>query len=189
MTFTGHKTGVEMNTLPLIQNIISAHPWWVYVLYIYLLKIGLVACKNNNINIYRAFVLPTIIISLSIYTATKYLNIQVMLILAFIIGKTVGLTSGWLSLKNKMIWVDKKNHLLTMPGSFNTLVLILIFLTTRIGFTYMLAKEPYLINNTKFIMLVLLIESGISGIFLGRFMNMIYRFKKGPFKEIKEHLD
>jgi hypothetical protein len=111
-----------MNT---VWEILSGAPWWVYLLLILLVRLGIRSFKPRTIQLPRLILLPSIFFLWSIYRL--YQNDVLVfpsLIVWWVLALAVGAYLGFKEVHAWKIHVDKAKKTLTIPGNYSTLILI-----------------------------------------------------------------
>jgi hypothetical protein len=152
-------------------------PWWVYVLLGYLIAVGIKASKERVIPFWKIFVLPTIFLSISIQNLTTIENIEYLSIGSWIVAMLVGSLFGWWQVKRLDIKIDKKCLLIQIPGSWDTLLVILIIFIAKYYFGYEKATNPVLVAQLKFKISMLVLSGVCTGLFLGRLFGYMSHYK------------
>lgn len=125
-------------------EIVTGAPWWVYVLFIYLVTIGLEATKSRAISIKKIAIFPLLFLGWSIYDL--YTKVQLGLfsmIPVWIVSLGVGI---YLGIKVVSSWRISKNHTrqeIIIPGNYSTLVLVVLVFAIKFfwGSLYATEKE------------------------------------------------
>lgn len=164
---------MNQNLLEFVKNAISGTPWWVWVIFIYLLLVGLKATRNRVIYLPKLYIIPIILIGLQYETflSGKFFNVTLYLSLL-----CIGLGVGILSVLKAPIKTFKDLKSIELPGSYSTLIILLLFFSVKYIFGYLQATNPILYNQNEF--LEIAINAAFSGFFLGRTLNYTYRFYK-----------
>jgi hypothetical protein len=152
-------------------------PWWVYLLLVYLIIVGLKASKSRIIPFWKIFVLPTIFLSISIQNLTTIENIEYLSISSWIVAMLVGSLFGWWQVKRLDIKIDKKSSLIQIPGSWDTLLVILIIFVAKYYFGYEKATNPVLVAQLNFKVSMLILSGVCTGLFLGRLLGYMSHYK------------
>ena len=152
-------------------------PWWVYVLFIFLVQRGLVASKPQVISIIKLTILPIVFIALSVHTLMTAFHVNATVIVAWLVSVILGSVIGWFLIRNHEFKVDRKNLLIRLPGSWITLVLILIIFVSKYYFEYQLGSDPALENQTGFEFSMLGITGICTGLFVGRFLCYLHKLR------------
>lgn len=161
-------------------------PWWVYLIFIYCIFIGVKSLKTSVIHVSKFFVIPIIFIYLSLHTLFASFSLNFFIIFTYIISFLVGIYLGVILLKKSKILVDAKNKLIKVPGSWVTLVLILIIFFSKFYIGYELGVDPKIVTNKSFDLFFLLVSGVTSGMFLGRLIYVIYKMINGPSEDLSE---
>lgn len=175
----------ESNTLSLLWNIISGTPWWIFVLFVYLFKVSIASRKERIQDIYPMAIMPLMIIILSLHTIYSYELISPIFIIYAVLGKILGISMGWGINRKANITVDREHHLLQMPGSWLNLYLVIILFILKYSSGYIKSACPWILTNYSYDSTIVVTAGFFTGVFLGRFLNCLYRFKIGPFKNMK----
>lgn len=159
----------------LIIHALKGTPIWVYVVFFYLISIGIKALKSRVISLKKMFVLPFVFLAMFLYDQLRFFNLLFCAIwlLCLIVGSAV----GWVLNKKTTIKADKKKYLIEVPGSVVTLILILTIFAVKYCFGYLYATQPTL--KESFIVHTLeMISSGvITGLLLGKAFCFLRKFR------------
>ena len=161
-------------------------PWWVYLIFFYCIFIGIKSLKTSVIHISKFFIIPIIFIYLSLHTLLSSFSLNFFIIFTYIISLLVGIYLGVILLKRSKIIVDAKNKLIKVPGSWVTLVLILIIFFSKFFIGYELGVDPKIVSNKSFEVFLLVVSGVTSGMFLGRLIYVIFKMFNGPFEELSK---
>ncbi|AIF53155.1 DUF6622 family protein [Pelosinus sp. UFO1] len=153
-------------------------PWWVYLLLIYLIAVGIKSSKVRIIPFWKVFVLPTIFLFISIQTLMT-IKIEYVSIASWIVGMLVGSLLGWWQVKRLDIKIDKKRSLIQIPGSWDTLLVMLIVFIAKYYVGYEQATNPVLVAQLKFKVSMLVLSGVCTGLFLGRLFCYLGHYKDG----------
>lgn len=156
-----------MKIIDFIIQALKGTPAWVFIIFGYVLFVGIQALKTRTVPIIRLFILPTILFLWGIYTAiNKFSN--PLTIVAWILALLLGGTLSWLYYRKLPIKVNRQQKTVTLPGSTVTLILVLLIFGTKYLFGYIYATNP-LAHTNLVIQISSLVTSGIiTGIFVGR---------------------
>lgn len=154
-------------------------PWWVYLLLSYLIAVGIKASKARTIPFWKIFVLPTIFLSMSIQTLMTIENIEYLSLGSWVVAVLVGSLFGWWQVKRLDIKIDKKHSLIQIPGSWDTLLVILIIFIAKYYFGYEKATNPVVVAQLNFKVSMLVLSGMCTGLFLGRLFCYMNYYKNG----------
>lgn len=163
-----------------IQQIIIGTPWWVYALFIYLIWIGIIASKTRVVSLKKLFIVPIIFGFISIHTLVTSFQMSALTITTWSGAIVLGTLLGWIQIHRYTLKIDKIHHLVQVPGTWSTLIFILIIFATKYYFGYELAVDPKLAEQSLFEFSMLAISGVFTGLFIGRLICYLYRFKTNP---------
>jgi hypothetical protein len=166
-----------MNT---IISALSHTPIWVYILFVYLMWVSIKATKTRVISLKKVFIIPALFTYMSIHTLITSFDINFFEISTWTCAILFGVIVGCLDVLRKVanIKVDKQKHLIQLPGSWVTLILILIIFASKYYFSYELAIDPALHNQTGFEFGMLAVSGACTGLFIGRLIIYLYSYNK-----------
>jgi len=157
------------------MDIFDNTPWWIYVFFIALVFLGLRATKPRTIPLNRITFLPLIFTIWNILWLNERTHDHTYLILFWVIGLIVGTFIGWQTVLAWHIYADHRRKLISLPGTWTTLVFILLVFCARYYFVYNYELHPHaaphLYTPDAFI-------SGLfTGIFTGRALELYHKYK------------
>lgn len=167
-----------------IVDIANGIPWWVYVLFFYLLSIGLRATKTNVISLKRLFVLPILLVAMSIHTLLTAVQFNFFNVAIWVITLIIGIYAGWQQVHARKMRVDKKQLLFEVPGTWSTLILIMLIFVVKFFFGYELAVNPNLVQNVLFVFSMLATSGLFTGFFVGRLVAYLRHLKTEPHVDL-----
>lgn len=160
----------------LLENMIGA-PWWVYIIFAYLLAIGIWSLRPRTTSIYRFLMIPSILFLWSIYVL--YLKVMerfsLLLIPFWAIALAIGIYLGVLVVRSWPIRGDRLKGQITFPGNYSTLILLMIVFIIHFVFGYIeatMTRIPYWLRLVD-----VLTSSLIAGFFSGRALVFFYRYR------------
>jgi hypothetical protein len=120
-----------------LGQIFSGAPWWVYVLLIYLVSIGIQATKPRVMPIKRVVLLPLFFAAWSFYALYEKLSLGFpSLLIYWVICLALG---AYLGMKEVHAWQfqkDRQKGMITIPGNYSTLILILLIFVLKFFWGY-----------------------------------------------------
>ena len=164
-----------------VWEMIASTPWWMFLLFGYLIYIGFLATKPSIVSTKKLFVMPTIATLFA--TAALIYIIQWhkadILILGFSI--VCGFMFGWLQLYLTNIKAIKNEPALYLPGSWTLMIFIIFLLIAKFYFGEKLNLYYQIFLNSQFSALLILFYGLSIGLFIGRFLIIMRRIKYGPY--------
>lgn len=151
-------------------------PWWVYVLFIFLMRVGIESLKTRWISLYKLAIFPSIVTFFSIRAVFININFNAFNLICWIVPLLIFFALGWRAIFNLPLQFDKEKKAVLMPGSWTTLAMILVIFCVKFYFNYSLAIDPALAEDTFFELTLHAVQGALSGMFLGRFSAITRRF-------------
>ncbi len=155
-----------------MNNILLQTPHWVFGIFIYLFIIGIRSTKDRVVKIHLLFIVPVVFMvqkyrALSPYDASVFFT--------YIFTLLVFLRVGFSRAKRIHIkWIDQTH--IKLPGSYEFLILILIFFCAKYYFGYQQATN--LKNYSECLIFYdVMITAAFSGYLLGKNINYMVRKK------------
>ncbi len=166
-----------------VLQAIKATPWWVYILFFYVLYIGIRALKSRTMSVNRIFIIPLLFLFWSIWSLiARFQGAMDLLIWGIFI--VIGFTAGWGLFQRYKIRADHKKLLIRFPGNYFILILMLSIFAVKYFFGYMRATSPELspmLHSLNFVV------SGLStGLFVGRTFAILKKFGKAKHEKLKK---
>lgn len=152
-------------------------PWWVYLLLIFLIRVGIRASKTHVVSLKKLFIVPIIFTFMSIHTLFTSFTVGALTITTWAVAILIGMALGWIQVHRYSLQVDMKNLLIQVPGTWSTLIIILIIFIAKYYFSYELSVDPQLAQQTIFEICALAISGIFTGLFIGRLICYLYRLK------------
>lgn len=166
-----------METLYIIKQFLIGTPWYVYVIFFYLIKVGIKSVKGGIVSLGKLFFIPCIFLFMSLDELITKLPFHWLFIESFIIGLLCGAVLGYLQYKTLKIQIDHQKKLFNIAGSWFSLILIIATFIFKYYMGYTLAMNPNLPLNHMATLLFL--SSVLTGMFIGRLVFAIYKLKHG----------
>lgn len=169
------------------QTLINT-PWWVYVLIVFLIKLGINASKTNIVSLKKLFIVPVVFTFMSIHTLLTSFQVNLLTLSTWTGSILIGIFLGWLQIYRYKLRVDKQHFLIEIPGTWSTMIIIIIIFVAKYYFGYQLAVDPHKANQTGFEFSMLAISGTCTGLFIGRFICYIYRLQTTPSINLLEKI-
>ena len=158
-------------------------PWWVYLLFVYFLYVGIKGLKSRVISLKKILILPLVLFIWSLYgLIAKFHGVVEIFIWAFFI--VIGYGIGTNLVKRLKIRADKKKLLVRLPGSQVTLFLVLTIFILKYFFGYYYATHPEVSLHVHIADLI--VSGTISGIFIGRMVSILKKFGKAKHEKLRK---
>jgi hypothetical protein len=159
-------------------------PWWVFVLFFYLLVRGYKASQTRVVALKKLFILPIILILLSLHSLLVNIPLSVFNVMVWAFALLAGVLLGCYQMLNQRLSFDKTKQWVKLPGSWFTFILILIIFASKYYFGYEMAANPHILTNFKFAITMLVVLGVCSGLFVGRLVFYVYRYRHSAHTDL-----
>ena len=159
-------------------------PWWAYILFGYLISIGIRAMKPHTLSINKMFILPLIFLGWSIVSLIIDFRSWWDLLawaIAVVIGYFFG---GKLVPSAKKLKVDKKKLIVYMPGGPRVLIFVVSVFIVKYFFAFFQAIHP--VVSVGMHIAGIIASGGITGLFIGRLRGYIKAFTDAKHQNLKK---
>lgn len=166
-----------------IFQALKGTPWWVYLLFFYLVYIGVRALKPTTMHIGKIFIIPLIFLFWSVWDLIVRFQGGTDILL-YILFSGIGGIAGWGLMQRFELRADHQKLLVRIPGSPFILILVLVIFAVKYFFGYIEATEGAMgsVMHSLYI-----IASGlITGIFVGRVLAILKKFAKAKSEKLKK---
>lgn len=160
--------------MPNLLQIFLGAPTWVYVVFVYLIIIGVMALHNTAVGLNRVIIVPILFIGWSMYSLFAKYGFSPSLLALWILFFAIGCLIGWFIL-SRDIYVNKKDMLVHIPGSIYPLILYMTFFIVKYALGATSAMMPELASNFIIWGTDIIASSLIAGIFSGRFLSILQK--------------
>lgn len=156
-------------------DILSGAPWWVYVLFICLMFVGVEATKTRTVAVRRLVIFPLVFVIWSLFNLYHHVIVAGnALIVYWIVFLLVGTYCGKKEVQSWKLRIDRNKGQITIPGSYSTIVLILVIFVLRFVWGYYYATKPH---PSHWIYVADTITSALfTGFFVGRSFVFLKRY-------------
>lgn len=156
------------------MEILEGTPTWVYILFVFLLLIGFKSIQPKTVGYRRLFLLPIIFAIWNLYAIFNRLDGKYSIFLLWMIGLFLGAVVGWQMVRTWKVRASHRKKTITLPGSYSTLILILLVFAVRYYIGYREAVDPNL--SEEFYLVSASATGVITGIFLGRAIELYRKY-------------
>ena len=174
------------NTLEALGLTLSNTPWWVYLLLAYCIFAGIKAGRGGVVPYFKVIIIPIVFAYLSLHSLFTHFSLTAFVISVFCTSLALGVLSGYIQGFKQNIVVDRTRLLIKTPGTWSTLVIILIIFFAKYYFGYASAVDPELLENTNFEFAMLFVSGITAGLFIGRLIYYTRRLFFGPSVELHD---
>ncbi len=150
-----------------LWKIVSGAPWWVYVLFAYLVSIGIKSTKPRTVPVKRVVLLPLLFVAWSFYNLyTRLVLGYTSLFPLWVVFLAIGAYFGIMEVRDWKISKDRHKGEITIPGNYSMLILILLIFVLKFFWGYFYATHTTISYWAYF--WDILTSSLVTGFFVGR---------------------
>jgi hypothetical protein len=154
--------------LEIIKQTLLETPWWVYLLFAYLVFIGFKAKKGGVVSFKKLIIMPIVLSYLSFETLVTIHAWHVGFLCLFLLTGLAGAFVSYSITRIKSIKVDRKQWLIDLPGSNFTLIIVLVIFFSKYYVGMRLGVNPAIADNVDFKYFVLALSGVTLGLLWGR---------------------
>lgn len=169
--------------LSTIKIFIYSTPTWVYLLFFYLVWVGIKSSKTGVVSLKKLFIIPCIFLCMSLHYLVTVLDFSYLVVSSYVISLLLGIYFGHLLIIKKHIQVDKKKLLLNIPGSWSTLIIIMIIFFSKYYFHYKISVDNAIMQSILFKEIFIASSGILTGLLIGKAVGYWRKLK------IEEHVD
>jgi len=169
-----------------IVQFLKHTPTYVYAIFAYLLYVGIKSSKDRVVSIIRTPIIGLVFLYLAASTIYKSFPDTGFIWGTFFLSLITGSFLGYLQVYKQDIKIDKAKKLIALPGTWSTIIILLIIFVGKYYIGYNHHEKPEMFQKLEFQLLGLGIMGISSGLFVGKTINYFYRFFKGPYIELTE---
>lgn len=160
------------------MDFLKGTPWYVYLIVIYLILVGIKSVRGGIISIKKMFFIPILFVWMSVDEIAVRLHFAPLYILISVAGLILGAILGAWQYHLLQIRVDQKKKLLDIEGSWFGAFLILITFMVKyyVGYSFAMYNDM----SNEFTCTLLLLSSAFTGAFVGRLGYALYKLRVGP---------
>jgi len=154
-------------------ELLEETPFWVYVVFVILLLLGLRATRSKTVPFKQVFFLPALFVFWAIYTIEFLFKGHYCFLPLWLVALYLGSVLGYLQVRHWEIHVNRERGTITLPGSWIPLLLSLCIFSLRYFFSFAYSSHPDAMQNP----LLYLTDLGSSGIITGILLGRFWRFR------------
>ncbi len=167
-----------------LVRIVEGTPWWVWLLFAYLVVRGIKALRPSTGPVWRFAILPAVFLAWGIASLANDFGITALSAGSYLAGLAVGAGLGWLMPGGQAIRADRAHGLVQVPGGPTTLFLILAIFAVKYCFGVWMGMEPEVIAQGWFVMANCGLSGLIAGMFAGRFARLVRAYRTRPEEDL-----
>ncbi len=151
--------------------------FWVWPILAILIWVGYRRTKQTISKVRTLLFFPVIMLALSLKRMAG-LSMSKVSLLAWGMSILVGGLIGWLLTRNRAVRADHDRGLISLPGSWVTLLSLLFIFSTRYYFSSVFAADPGLRSDLAYVVSSLAVMGFFLGLFSGRITGHLFQYRK-----------
>ncbi|RJF97168.1 DUF6622 family protein [Noviherbaspirillum saxi] len=163
----------------MLQEIVSNTPFWVWPLLAFLIYRGVLASVDRETSLKKLFIIPTVMLGLSIQGVVGSFGAHGAAGPAWIAGLAVGTLATWMMFSLDSVNVTPERGTVFQHGSWLPLALMMGIFLTKYAVGVLLAMSPLLRQETGFVVTVCTLYGLFNGMFLGRLLRIVAIYRLG----------
>ncbi len=161
--------------MELLIEILKQTPWWVYLLFVGLTLVGLRATNPRVMTVKKLALLPLVFMAWNLVWLNERVHGHYSLIVFWFIGLFFGGFFGWLTIRRWGVKAIGRDSI-ALPATWSTLILIWLDFVIRYFFIFNYETHPEAASHL--FLSDALISGTITGIFIGRAVGLILKYRK-----------
>ena len=162
-----------------ILNVVTETPLWVWILFAFLITIGINALRDREMNIRGLFIMPLFFLLWGGISVIDELAFLFWGLVAMSVGLLLGYGTGWsLSRGGRQLKSKEGSHLIIWPGTPWVIIFVIITFITKYTLNVFLNIEPELKFSLWFNIVFGVLSGLISGVLWGRTLNLYFTYRQ-----------
>lgn len=159
-------------------DLISGTPVWVWVIFVYLIIVGVNSFRSRTVSLGKLAIMPTLFMLWSLYSLYVKCASCYYFLIIWTACAVFGVIVGGRIIQRLRVSIDKHTKLIHMPGSCIPLMLAISFFVLKYTLGVMYALDPLMRHNMLLLGFDTVISGLIAGISLGRFVAIYKTYKQ-----------
>lgn len=151
-------------------------PWWVFVIFGYLLFVGLKATKPRTVPLVQLFLLPSALTIWSLINFFRNTSVIFPALLWWLIILAGGLTIGFFIYSKRNIIINDQTKMVHLHGSWLPFILIMSIFIVKYYFGYSCAMSSSINECSMYRLYSSYFSAFASGILMGNIVRVVYIF-------------
>lgn len=169
--------------MTLLSGFLSGTPFWVYLLFIYLMLRGIKARKPGEVTLGKLAIVPLIFTIMGLVEMQRLYGFRLESVSLWLVSLIAGMAIGAQLVKPKALTVDRRRGIIVRPADFTVLPVMLAAFVSKYAFGVLQATDPG-VATQPWVMVSEIITYGLfAGIFVGKFSRYIQAYRAAPEHE------
>jgi hypothetical protein len=163
-----------------VEQAIRHTPWWVFVLFAYLMVNAVRISRPGIVSLARLAIVPAIFVAWGLLGLSERYGLSPVILLCWVVALAAGAALGHLLLRRIRIQADHARGLIARPGDPSFLPLVLLVFALNYAFAYMAAQRPDIRAEAGFFIANAIAAGIFAGIFLGKLLTYYAKYRAAP---------
>jgi hypothetical protein len=165
--------------MELIFQVLAHTPWWVFLLFAFLVSRGVRAFNPAEVRLSQLALLPAVFIVWGLAGLYQRYGLDVAALALWLVAAAIGAAIGLAILRKAPLKADRARGIVYRPADFTVLPLILVAFLAKYSLAVMAAMSPDLAASAGF----RVADIGVSGLFAGIFVGKFAIYVKAYLAE------
>tara|TARA_R110000868_G_scaffold362686_1_gene624883 strand:+ start:24777 stop:25325 length:549 start_codon:yes stop_codon:yes gene_type:complete len=150
-----------------LYEILTGTPIWIYVVFLYLLLIGVMSLRARVVKFYQICIMPIVFATLSMHTLAVAFGFTYLASGSWLGSVIIITILSWRLIMKLPIKVDREHLLIENPGNKITLIVVMIVFVAKYYLGYRMKADPTLVDDVVFKWVVLVVSGACTGLIFG----------------------
>jgi hypothetical protein len=166
--------------LEAVTQALQHTPWWVFVLFVFIVSRGVAALRAQTVPIARLALIPAIFAVWGVYNLFQLFGFNLAALGAFAAALLIGAGVGAILSRHGSVRADHAKGLVEISGSPVTLVLVLAIFISKYALGYWQGVDRNARTSVGFLAADAIVSGFVIGMFVGRLAGLWLRYKTAP---------
>lgn len=150
------------------MHLLQTIPWWMYLAALAIVKIGMQTLQDRIVPLKKLFVAPGLLILLNVHSFWEQSMPGPAIIGMWLVGMAIGSAGGWLATMRLQLEFDHRQGLVTLPGGWSTLLMLLAVLGGKVLVGYSMKTATGVADGSALVAGIFLLSGVCTGVMVGR---------------------
>lgn len=155
-----------------IVQILTHTPWWVFVLFAFLVSRGVRAFNPAEVSLVQLAIVPAVFMIWGLAGLVERYGLDPGAFALWLAALAIGAALGAAILQGAALKGDRSRGIIYRPADFTVLPLIVVAFFSKYALAVMAAMSPEIVNAVGF----RIVDLGVSGVFAGIFVGKFVRY-------------
>lgn len=163
----------------MLPQIIGNTPVWVWALLAFLVYRGLVASVGQETALKKLFIVPLVMLGLSIQGIASSFGASLMAAPVWLAGMAAGVLAAWILFSLDSVIVRPERGTVFQHGSWLPMFLMMGIFLTKYAVAVCLVMSPQLKQHAGFVISICVLYGIFNGVLIGRLLRIVAIYRSG----------